>query len=394
MRVAINGAGIAVAALAYWLTKIGHEVLLVERAPALRTGGYILNLWGIGYDAAEKMGILPSLLELEYQVDELRMVDTRGRTRGGYPTRVLQQLAKGRIASLSRADIAATIYGLLNNQVETLFGDSIARIEQDRTKMRIGFECAPERELDLVIGADGLHSRIRQLAFGSDPNFEYPLGCHVATFEVAGYRPRDERLYVAYTAPGRYIARFPLRDDKTLFFMLLRDEYLPASVPAGESGRKAALTNAFSDMGWECPAIVSALQQVDDVYFDSISQIRMDAWTKGRVALIGDAAACPSLIAGEGAGFALAAAYVLAGEIHENGADLDSALTAYQRRIKPYALRKQKYAESLVPSFVPRTAHGVSIRDFATLLMRLPVFPRLLMGRYFDDDMKLPDYAI
>ena len=394
MRVAINGAGIAGAALAYWLTKMGHEVLLVERAPALRTGGYILNLWGIGYDAAEKMGILPSLLELEYQVDELRMVDRHGRTRGGYPTRVLQQLAKGRIASLSRADIAATIYGLLNSQVETLFGDSVTTIEQDRTKMRVGFEYAPERALDLVIGADGLHSRIRQIVFGPDTDFEYPMGCHVATFEVAGYRPRDERSYVAHTAPGRYIARFPLRDDKTLFFMLVRDEYLPASVPVGESGRKAALTNAFCDMGWECPAIVSALQQVDDVYFDSISQIRMDAWTKGRVALIGDAAACPSLIAGEGAGFALAAAYVLAGEIHKHGADLDSALTAYQGRIKPYAMRKQKYAENLVPSFVPRTAHGVSIRDFATLLMRLPVFPQLLMGRYFSDEMKLPDYAI
>ncbi len=394
MRVAINGAGIVGTALAYWLSKMGHEVLLVERAPALRTGGYILNLWGVGYDAAEKMGILPSLLELEYQVDELRMVDRHGRTRGGYPTRVLQQLAKGRIASLSRADIAATIYGLLNSQVETLFGDSITRIEQDRKKIRVGFECAPERELDLVIGADGLHSGIRQIAFGPDTNFEYPMGCHVATFEVVGYRPRDEKLYVAHTAPGRYIARFPMRDDKTLFFMLLRDEYLPGSVPAGGSERKAALTSAFSDMGWECPAILSSLQRVQDVYFDSISQIRMDAWTKGRVALIGDAAACPSLIAGEGAGFALAAAYVLAGEIHKHGADLDSALTAYQGRIKPYALRKQKYAESLVPSFVPRTAHGVSIRDFATLLMRLPIFPRLLMGRYFDDEMKLPAYPI
>ncbi|MEP6881695.1 MAG: hypothetical protein ABI866_06865, partial [Dokdonella sp.] len=121
---------------------------------------------------------------------------------------------------------------------------------------------------------------------------------------------------------------------------------------------------------------------------------RMDSWTKGRVALIGDAAACPSLIAGEGAGFALVAAYVLAGEIHKHGADLDSALKAYEERIKPYALRKQKYAESLVPSFVPRTAHGVSIRDFATLLMRLPIVPQLLMGRYFRDELKLPDYPI
>jgi 2-polyprenyl-6-methoxyphenol hydroxylase-like FAD-dependent oxidoreductase len=394
MRVAINGAGIAGTALAYWLVKLGHSVLLVERAPELRSGGYILNMWGIGYDAAEKMGLLPRLLELQYHIDELRMVDSQGRSRGGYPSRVLLQLAKGRMATLARDDIATSIHALLDGQVETIFGDSIATIDDDGVHVRVGFEHAREREVDLVIGADGLHSRVRQITFGPDTHFEYPMGCHVASFEVAGYRPRNDNLYVAHTAPGRYIARSPVRDDKTLFFMLLRDKYLPSTVPTNESERKAALTNAFSDMGWECPAILSALEHVDGVYFDSISQIRMETWAKGRVALVGDAAACPSLIAGEGAGFALAEAYILAGEIHKRGADLQSALASYQGRIKPYAERKQKYAEGLVPSFVPKTAPGVSARDFATLLMRLPVFPRLLMGRYFHDEMELPDYAI
>ena len=394
MRVAINGAGIAGTALAYWLSKMGHEVLLVERAAELRTGGYILNLWGVGYEAVEKMGLLPTLLELQYETDELRMVDSQGRTRGGYSSQVLQSLANGRIATLARADIAAAIYGLLDNRVETIFGDSIATIDDDGAHAHVGFEHAPQREVDLVVGADGLHSKIRQITFGPDRQFEYPMGCHVASFEVAGYRPRDDNLYVAHTAPGRYIARFPVRDDKTLFFMLLRNEYLPSTLTTGESEHKAALTTAFSDMGWECPAILSALEKTDGVYFDSISQIRMDGWTKNRVALVGDAAACPSLIAGEGAGLALAEAYVLAGEIHVHGADLDSALKHYQRRIEPYATRKQRYAESLVPSFVPKTELGVRARDLATLLMRLPVFPRLLMGRYFRTAMELPEYAI
>lgn len=374
--------------------KMGHDVLLVERAPQLRTGGYVLNLWGIGYDAAEKMGMLPKLLELQYQTDELRMVDGNGRVRGGYPSRVLLKLAKGRMATLARGDIAAAVHALLDDRVETIFGDSIATIEDDGVHVQVGFEHAPQREVDLVIGADGLHSRVRKIAFGPDAEFEYPMGCHVASFELAGYRPRDENLYVAHTAPGRYIARFPVRDDRTLFFMLLRDEYLRGKAPSSTAERKAGLNHAFSGMGWECPAILSALEHVEGVYFDSISQVRMDTWAKGRVALLGDAAACPSLIAGEGAGLALAMAYVLAGELHLHGADLDSALTQYQQRIKPYASRKQKYAESLVPSFVPKTALGVSIRDFATLSMRLPVFPRLLMGRYFHDRMKLPDYMI
>lgn len=394
MRVAINGAGIAGTALAYWLSGMGHEVLLVERAPELRSGGYILNLWGVGYDAVEKMGLLPRLLELQYQTDELRMVDARGRTRGRYPSHVLQSLANGRIATLARADVATAIYDLLDRRVETVFGDSITAIEDAGARPCISFERGPAREVDLVVGADGLHSRVRQLVFGQESQFEHTMGCHVASFEVAGYRPREEKMYVAFGAPGRYVARFPVRDDKTLFFVIVRNEYLPNSVPADGSGRKEALISACSTMGWECPAILAALENADSVYFDSISQMRMDTWAKGRVTLVGDAAACPSLIAGEGAGLALAQAYVLAGEIHGSGMDMGAALNRYEARVKPYATRKQKYAEGLVGSFVPGTHLGVTVRDLAMNLMRLPAVPRLLMGRYFRDAMRLPEYEM
>ncbi|MEO8742215.1 MAG: FAD-dependent monooxygenase, partial [Lysobacteraceae bacterium] len=255
MKVAINGAGIAGTALAYWLGRQGHEVLLVENAPELRSGGFVLNLWGIGYDAVERMGLLPKLLALQHHSDELRMVDRQGRTRGGYPSNVLLTLAKGRMATLARSDIAAAIYGSLDGSVETLFSDSVSAINDDGTRVRVEFEHSAQREVDLVIGADGLHSRVRQLVFGPDANFEYPMGCHVASFEVAGYRPRNGNAYVAHTAPGRYVARFPLRDDRMLFFVLLRDEYLNGRTPANNVERKAALTHALADIGWESAAI-------------------------------------------------------------------------------------------------------------------------------------------
>ena len=220
------------------------------------------------------------------------------------------------------------------------------------------------------------------------------MGCHVASFEVAGYRPRNGNAYVAHTAPGRYVARFPMRDDRMLFFVLMRDEYLKGRVPASHTERKAALTDALADIGWESAAILSAVAQVDDIYFDSISQIRMDDWARGKVALIGDAAACPSLIAGEGAGFALAEAYVLAGELHRHGGDTEAA-----HRSVPGApeggRRPQTEARRKPGGLIrPENGAGVRARDYATLLMRLPVFPRILMGRYFHDEMALPEYGI
>ncbi len=394
MKVAINGAGIAGATLAYWLTKLGHEVLLVEKAPALRAGGYILNLWGLGYDVAERMGLLPQLQKLQHRVEVLRMVNRQGRTCGGYPADVLLRLTNDRLMALARTDIAASIFALLDDRVETIFGDSIAAIDDGGERVRISFDHASQREVDLVIGADGLHSRVRELAFGPESRFEVPLGCRVGAFEIEGYRPRDELASVMHGVPGRYISRFPIRDDKMLVFMVFRDGYLRGAIPSNLSAKKSALTEAFADLGWECPNILSSLVDVDDVYFDSVSQIRMDNWTKGRTALVGDAVACPSLISGEGAGLAMAEAYVLAGEIHNGGDDHKAALMRYENRMKPFLLRKQKRAMTLVPSFVPKSSFGVAARNFATYLMRFPVFPKILMGRYLHDDIKLPDYQI
>ena len=206
----------------------------------------------------------------------------------------------------------------------------------------MSFDHAPPREADLVIGADGLHSRVRQLVFGPDAGVEVSLGYHVAAFEVEGYRPRDELVYLGYGVPGRQISRFSMRDDKTLFLFVFRDEYLPAESPANEQERKAVLTNVFADVGWECPRILAALAERRRASISTGSaRSALDRWTKGRTALVGDAAACVSLMAGEGAGLAMAEAYVLAGELRNCGGDHGAAFARYQERLMPFLKRKQ-----------------------------------------------------
>ncbi len=392
MRIAINGAGIAGSTLAYWLRESGHEVLLVEESPQFRSGGYVIDFWGVGYDIAEKMGLIPRIRELGYQVREVRFVDSYGRKRGGFTTDVFDRLTKGRFTSLLRSDLAATICRVIDGKVETIFGDSIARIKDEGNYLHVSFDHAAPREVDLVIGADGLHSRVRQLAFGHEARFEVSLGYHVAAFEVEGYRPRDELVSVSHGVAGRQISRFSMRDDKTLFLFIFRDEYLTIKRPSTEQECKSVLTNVFADIGWECPRILTAMQDASGVYFDHVGQIRMHSWTKGRTALIGDAAACVSLLAGEGSGLAMAEAYVLAGELQDCGGDHITAFARYEERMMPFLKRKQESAAKFASSFAPKSTFGITFRNLVTRLLRIPFFADFFIGRDLRDDIKLPDY--
>jgi 2-polyprenyl-6-methoxyphenol hydroxylase-like FAD-dependent oxidoreductase len=387
MNVIINGLGVAGPALAYWLTKSRHDVLLVEQAPCLRRGGYVIDFWGIGYDIVEKMGLIAEIRDLGYQVGEVRFVDDHGLKRGGFDVDVFGRMTNDRFTSVPRSDIAATIYRAIEGEVETLFGDSVAGIQEHDDGVQVSFDRAPPRDADLVIGADGLHSRVRQLAFGPESDFEVSLDYHVAVFEAEGYRPREERVYLSHNLPGRQVSRFSMRDDKTMFLFVLRDEYMHGDDP------KSILTNAFAGAGWEWPRIEKELECANDIYFDTVSQIRMDRWTTGRTALVGDAAACVSLMAGEGTGLAIAEAYVLAGELHACAGDVAAAFSRYEQRLLPFVKRKQESAARFASSFAPKTAAGITFRNAVTKLMRVPFIAEFIVGRGLRDDIELPTYG-
>ena len=308
MTVLISGIGIAGPTLAYWLCAHGLECTLVEQAPRLRQGGYIMDFWGSGFDVAERMGLLPEIRRVGYNAKELRIVNARGRRIAGFDVEVFRTAANGRFVSITRGDLAAILYRAIEGRCETIFGDSIREITQQRDAVEVAFERGPARWFDLVIGADGLHSVVRRLAFGDDRRFEKFLGYSAAAFEASGYLPRDEDIYVSYSVPGRQAARFALRDDRTLFFFFFADEGAGRNGPCESAARKEILRTQFGTLGWECPQMLAALDSCRELYFDRVSQIRMDGWARGRVGLIGDAAACPSLLSGQGSALGMLAA--------------------------------------------------------------------------------------
>jgi 2-polyprenyl-6-methoxyphenol hydroxylase-like FAD-dependent oxidoreductase len=388
MKIVINGAGIAGPTLAYWLQHEGHDVLLVEEAPEIRRGGYIIDFWGVGYDVAENMGLLPRIRALGYPIREVQFVDDRGRTTGGFSTDVFGRMTGGRFTSLRRSDLSVALHHALGGLVEMVFGDSIAAIEEQRNGVRVRFTRSGPRDVDLVIGADGLHSRVRRIVFGREASFEVALGYHVAAFEVDGYRPRTELTYVSHAVPGRQVSRFAMREDKTLFLLVFRDEYLAHAASRGPDP-KAVLTAVFGDVGWECPQILRAMQIVREIYFDRVSQIRMARWTNGRTALVGDAAACVSLLAGEGTGLAMAEAYVLAEALRDCSGNHDAAFASYEASLMPFLSRKQEAAARFASSFVPKTAVGIGVRNIVTRLLRVPVIADVVIGRDLRDDLDL-----
>lgn len=388
MRIAINGTGVAGPTLAYWLRRYGHEPVLFESAPALRTGGYIIDFWGVGYEVARRMGLEDQLHERGYAMQRLSLVDSEGEEVSGMGLDAMRELVGGRFTTIPRGDLAALVYGACEG-VETHFGTFI--VEQQETERGVStlLSNGENRDFDLVIGADGLHSHVRRLMFG-DVDCEKPLGCHVAAFRVAGYPRRDELSYVSHTVVKRQVARVSLREDQTLFLMTFRSELLDG-IPKPDQV-KAALHRVFRDVEWEMPQILQHLAQTDDLYFDSVSQIHLDHWTQGRTALIGDAAACASLLAGEGTGLAMTEAYVLAGELQRAGGDYAKAFAEYEQKLQGFLEQKQHAAQKMASFFAPQSRLAIKIRDWGIALASYPFLTKLIAGRSIRDDFDLPDY--
>ncbi len=388
MKALIVGAGIAGPTLAYWLRRGGHQTTIVERAPELRKGGYLVDFWGAGFDVADRMGIVPELRRRSYVFTDVRAIDRQGRLVASVkPAKVMR--SGERYLTIARSDLSEVIYEALDGRVELILGDSVRELEDDGTTVRIGFESGATREFDLVIGADGLHSRVRGLAFGPDEQYEKYLGIVFAAFEARGYRPRDELVAMMYADIGFQVLRLTLEDDNALFLLSVRHD---GPVPDGRSAQERLLRMALKDAGWEAPTILELMPKAKEFFFDSVSQIRMPSWSSGRVVLVGDAGGAPSFLAGQGSALAMIGAYVLGAELAREE-DPREAFARYEERLAPLIRSKQDAAEGLGLAFAPKSRSQLFVRNAAMRMMGLPGMADLLMGRSFRDAIELPPFV-
>jgi len=347
-RVLISGASVAGPALAYWLGEYGFDVTVVERAPDIRPGGYAVDFRGSAVRVLESMRLFDAVKSRETRTSSITMVDKKNKVVAKLP----DGFTSGELEIL-RGDLAAVLHEAASSRAQYLFGDSIQSIEQRADSVEVSFASGKTRGFDIVVGADGLHSNVRAIAFGEESKFVQHMGYYIAIFTVPDFLNLGDAA-ATYTELGKRVSCFGAKREgvaKASFsFASGKLNYDRRDVAA----QKALLRETFADVQWEARRMLQMMDDAPDFYFDSLSQVKMDTWSRGRVVLLGDAAACASPMSGMGTSIAMVGAYLLAGELKLAGDDYATAFAKYEAGMREFVSEAQKMAEG-VSWFIPRT---------------------------------------
>lgn len=363
--VLISGAGIAGATLAYWLARHGFEPTVVERATGLRSSGSPIDVRGPAVDVADRMGIMQRIRGAGTSVTEMSFVNGAGRRVGHVNGLAMRRAAGSRGVELPRADLAAILLEAGRDSAEIIFGETITALRQDQDGVEVTFQDAPPGRFDLVIGADGLHSTVRRLVFGPESAFVKHMGVYVGTvpLDAPSLRPTD---VVMYNTPGRSVTIHPGR-GRAIAAFIYRGPEVEGFDYRDMDGHKALLAEAYRDQGWRVPELLERVRTADDLYFDSVSQVRLPRWSHGRVAVVGDAASCVSLF-GDGSTLAMVGAHTLAEELAASPDDPAAAFQSYESRHRKLVEPRQRYTRIAATMLVPASHPGIAVRNTATRL--------------------------
>jgi 2-polyprenyl-6-methoxyphenol hydroxylase-like FAD-dependent oxidoreductase len=391
--VLISGAGIAGPAVAYWLGKAGFTPTIVERAPAPRPGGQAVDLRGAGRTVTTRMGVLDRVRDVSLEQKGFAYVDSRGRITARMPVDAFG--GEGIVSEIEvlRGDLCEVLYHASLAGTDYLFDDTITGIEQDDRGVKVAFDRSPSRRFALVIGADGLHSVVRRLVFGPDADCLRPLDLYNTWFTAPAGIDLDG-WFLMYNAPGGLVAsaRPGRHPDEIKAGLSFRSEPLTPE-PRDRAAQQELLASRFAGAGWEVDHLLDAMRQASDFYFDSVGQVHLDQWARGRVVLLGDAGYCPSPLSGLGTSLALVGAYVLAGELAAAGGDHRVAFERYQQRLRPYVAQAQKLPGGGVGGFAPMSALMIRMRDAGMRRMTSWPLRALLAGQFSKADaIELPAY--
>jgi len=379
MNILICGAGIAGLTAAYWLGQAGHDCTVIEKAPDIRTEGYMIDFGGSGWDVANRMRLIPALEARQHHVHLINFMGKQGQISATIDTRKLYKVAdvEGKFMVLNRRDIVSALYEHIKATTRICFDTTIQAIQQADEHVTVTFSDDTTGEFDLVIGADGIHSQVRRMVFGEESEFARYLGYHFAVFEIDAQAdiPHGFDLYLE---PCIQVSVYPMDDGRWMVYLTMKND--SPSAPPRES-RNTQIKDMLRGMGWVCDKIADVITDETYIFYDTITQIVNPNWSKGRVLLIGDAAHCPTLISGQGASMAMAGAYFWA-QVLENTASISDAITAFESRLRPDIDRIQSKARDFAPNFVPDSRWRIAIVKFMVRFVDVPIIKQIV-GKQF-----------
>lgn len=393
-KVLVSGASIAGPTLAFWLAKYGFAVTVVERAPGLRLGGQNIDVNGPARKVVRKMGIEGAILAQNTTEVGLQIIGQDGQVAGEFPKDA--SLTGTRELEILRGDLVQILYDCSKAHVDYRFGDSITALEQHPDEVLVTFASGTTEAFQLVVAADGVRSKTRQLMFGDAPQFN-SLGLYIAYMTIPR-QSTDNDWWRWYTAVDRRVLMLRPDNKGTIraSVAFLEDDSATHEKRTTDE-QKSILKAKLAGAGWEADRIRQAIDGTDDLYLDKVGQIKAPRWSDGRVAMIGDAAYCPTPVSGKGTTLAIVGAYVLAGELSQHERHED-AFAAYEKLMRPYVEEVQKLPPGTPKLVYPETKFGVTVLNtVASIVASKPV--QKVAGLFSSDDadkenegIDLPDY--
>jgi 2-polyprenyl-6-methoxyphenol hydroxylase-like FAD-dependent oxidoreductase len=388
MHVLISGGGIAGLTLAYWLHHYDIQPVVIEQAQSLRRDGYAIDFLGTGYDVAERMNLIERLAAQQIPFEALLYVNSDGKQIARLDAALMRTLTEGKYMGLMHETLEEVLYEALAGQAEVRFGRSLLSVEQGPDGVVVTFNDGTSESFDLLIGADGVHSSTRALVFGPEEQFSRYLGYTIACYPLADhYGIGSSHTFQMYNEPGRMAAAYctPREDEILTFFMYqsARQERVP------REQRLAHLREKFAGMGWLTQQFLADVNPAQKVFMDAVIQIQMPTWHRGRVALVGDACDCPTLLSGQGASLAMGGAYLLAGALHDS-ADYQEAFRRYEQQMFAFVQTQQKSGRSFARSFLPATPLGLFAQQTLMKVLLRPLFRGLLRRQFGVESLLSP----
>ncbi len=364
-KVLVSGASIAGLSTAYWLTTPGYHVTVVELAAHPRLGGAAINVQGEALVSARRMGIFEHLKAQRLPPVQFAFATAEEVTEN--PIRLPAQaepLADDDPAEIEieRDKLVTILLAALPHTVDFLFNNRITGLHEAADAIHVTFQQGSPRAFDLVFGCDGLHSNVRKLWFGPEADYACFLH-HYASLTIVNHLLLDENTAQLYNTPGKGVLLNAYNEKTDIIFWFFSEHELPYDYRAAAQ-QQAIVQQQFAGQGWRIAELLEEVKAAGISYFDKFSQIKMPSWTKGRVALVGDAAYCASPAAGIGASLALSGAAAVAEALTTHEGNFEVAFPAYNQALRPFIEEVQATAVTMLSTFfVPKTEAAIRTRN-------------------------------